>query len=543
MRVSTNTQSATLGGHTTAATQASGKDGRHRLWRWVLVIVSLSALTLALVFIIMLDRAAPILRGRIIETLGARFESKVELDSVNVSALNGLSVSGRGLRIYPPDEVVAAGATAPLIAVDSFTFHAALRGLFFKPMHVSSVNVTRLSIHIPAKEYRAQGHPRKRRGKIKIVVEEIICDNSQLVIGTTKPGAEPKIFDLQHIVMHDFGSSRPWPYDATLTNAIPRGDIHAIGSFGPWNRESPGDSAVTGDYSFNHAELNTIRGIGGILSSTGSFNGQLDRITVDGSTDTPDFEIDTAKHPMPLHTDFHAIVDGTTGDTYLQPVRARLGSSSFVCSGKIVNQHGKGHRIDLDINIPNGQVRDFLELSVKTSPPVLSAGLNMRAKLVITPGPESVSRKMNIRGQFVLTHLHFANPAVQDKVDMLSLRAQGRPGEAQPGAADVRSSMHGGFALSRGLLTFHDLDYELPGARVHLVGEYTLDGQRFDFAGKVRTDAKLSQMIASWWKSLLLKPVDPFFHKNGAGAEIPVKIMGTQSAPKFGLDLGSKKKH
>jgi hypothetical protein len=126
---------------------------------------------------------------------------------------------------------------------------------------------------------------------------------------------------------------------------------------------------------------------------------------------------------------------------------------------------------------------------------------------------------------------------------MLSLRAQGRPSEAQPGAADVRSSMHGAFALSRGLLTFHDLDYELPGARVHLVGEYTLDGQRFDFAGKVRTDAKLSQMIASWWKSLLLKPVDPFFHKNGAGAEIPVKIMGTQSAPKFGLDLGSKKKH
>jgi hypothetical protein len=78
---------------------------------------------------------------------------------------------------------------------------------------------------------------------------------------------------------------------------------------------------------------------------------------------------------------------------------------------------------------------------------------------------------------------------------------------------------------------------------VHLAGEYTLDGQRFDFGGKVRTDAKLSQMTASWWKSLLLKGADPFFHKNGAGAEIPVKITGTQSAPKFGLDLGSKNKH
>jgi hypothetical protein len=49
-------------------------------------------------------------------------------------------------------------------------------------------------------------------------------------------------------------------------------------------------------------------------------------------------------------------------------------------------------------------------------------------------------------------------------------------------------------------------------------------------------------MVASKWKSILLKPVDPFFKKNGAGAEIPVKISGTKSAPKFGLDLGHKDK-
>ncbi len=51
----------------------------------------------------------------------------------------------------------------------------------------------------------------------------------------------------------------------------------------------------------------------------------------------------------------------------------------------------------------------------------------------------------------------------------------------------------------------------------------------------------LSQMTSTWWKSLLLKPVDPFFHKHGAGAEIPVKITGTNTAPKFGLDIGGKK--
>ena len=75
-----------------------------------------------------------------------------------------------------------------------------------------------------------------------------------------------------------------------------------------------------------------------------------------------------------------------------------------------------------------------------------------------------------------------------------------------------------------------------------LAGEYSLDGERFEFEGKVLTNAKLSQMVASWWKSLLLKPVDPFFKKDGAGAEIPVKVSGTRSAPKFGLDLGHKDK-
>jgi hypothetical protein len=44
-------------------------------------------------------------------------------------------------------------------------------------------------------------------------------------------------------------------------------------------------------------------------------------------------------------------------------------------------------------------------------------------------------------------------------------------------------------------------------------------------------------MVASRWKSVLLKPVDPFFKKDGAGAEIPVKVSGTKTAPKFGLDL------
>jgi hypothetical protein len=512
-----------------------------RVWTWVFVSLLIAVIVVATIGEVGLYRAMPILKGRVIETLSTRFNSRVEMDGFSVSVLKGLEVSGDGLRIYPVDEVMAAGATDPLIALGHFSFHANLMGLFVKPMHVGTVHVSNMAIHIPPREMRQQAPPHARHlGKIKISVDEIVFDDSKLIIGTIKPDKEPKEFEMSRIVMRNIGPDAPWKYDATLVNAIPRGDIHATGTFGPWDNESPGDSTVTGRYTFDHADLDTIKGIGGMLSSVGEFNGQLNKIVVDGTTETPNFSLDTANHPVPLQTKFHAIVDGTSGDTYLQPVEARLGNSEFSCRGAVVNVKGKGHIIDLDVNVPDGHIQDFLRLSVKTSPVVMTGRLQMKTKLHIRPGKESVSQKIGLKGGFTLREIHFTNPDVEDKVDMLSLRAQGDPKAAKPGAEDVQSQMVGEFVMGDGKLTFSKLDYTLPGADVKLAGEYTLDGERFEFAGKVRTNAKLSQMVASKWKSVMLKPVDPFFKKNGAGAEIPVKVSGTKSAPKFGLDLRHK---
>ena len=513
------------------------------VWRGIFVALLIAVCALATIGEIVMHRAMPILKGRVIETLSTRFNSKVEMDGFSVSVLKGLEVSGDGLRIYPEDEVVAAGAKDPLIALGHFSFHANLLGLFVKPMRVGTVYVKDMAIHIPPREMRQQAPKGQRHiGKIKILVDEIVFDDSKLIIGTIKPDKDPKDFEMSRIVMRNVGPDEPWKYDATLVNAIPKGDIHATGTFGPWNNDSPGDSSVTGRYTFDHVDLNTIKGIGGMLSSVGEFSGQLYKIVVDGTTETPNFSLDTANHGVPLHTKFHAIVDGTSGDTYLQPVDARLGGSDFTCSGAVVNIKGKGHTIDLDVNIPAGQIQDFLQLAVKTSPVVMTGRLQMKTKLHIRPGPESVSKKIGLKGGFTLRQIHFTNPEVEDKVDMLSLRAQGDPKAAKPGAEDVYSQMVGQFVMADGKLSFNKLDYTLPGADVSLAGEYTLNGERFEFEGKVRTKARVSQMVASKWKSILLKPVDPFFKKDGAGAVIPVKVSGTRSAPKFGLDLGHKGK-
>ncbi len=515
-------------------------SARPRRWPWVLGLVLIaSATVLWVVARVVIRRAEPILKGRVVQTLEERFQSKVELDEFDVSVSHGIEATGKGLRIYAPADVVAAGATAPIISIGSFDFHAALMGLFLKPTHVGIVHVTGLSINIPPRQMRDVGAPRKHyREKIKIVVDEIVCDDSRLVIGTEKKDKDPKVFLLRHIVLHDVGPDAPWPYDATLTNAIPKGDIHAVGTFGPWNTETPGDSGVTGKYTFDHADLYPIKGIGGTLHSVGTFDGRLDKIAVQGTADVPNFSLDTANRPMPLKTTFNAVVDGTTGDTYLHRVDAKLGQSQFSCSGAVVNHKGVGHTIDLDVDIPAGRIQDFLELAVKTEPPVLTGIISTREKLDIAPGHESVTHKMSMRGAFTLRRMHFSNTKVQDKVDELSARAQGNPEDAKPGAPAVASQIVGDFTMDHGAFRFSRLEYTMPGATVAMTGVYSLDGKTFDFRGKVRTQATLSGMVAAPWKKWLLKAVDPFFRKNGAGAEIPIKVTGTEGAPKFGLDFG-----
>jgi len=69
-----------------------------------------------------------------------------------------------------------------------------------------------------------------------------------------------------------------------------------------------------------------------------------------------------------------------------------------------------------------------------------------------------------------------------------------------------------------------------------MAGRYSLDGSMFDSHGFARMEAKLSQMT-SGGKSILLKPVDPFFEKHEKVPEIPFEITRTRAEPHFGVDF------
>jgi hypothetical protein len=526
----------------TLAPDSRPPSKKHRWLLWLGLPVLLLILALLTAGEILLHRIQPTLRERVVESLSARFNSRVELESLDVSLVRGFEVVGKGLTLYPRN----LDSSTPAFAIDSFSFRTDYANFLRKPMEIGRVDVKGMRINLPPKSQR-KNLPKLTgsgggTGSAKIFVDEIRATDTVLTLGTDKPGKVPLQFDIHHLLLKSVGAGKPLHFVATLTNPKPVGNIQSSGSFGPWNSDDPRQTPVDGDYSFSKANLGTLKGISGILSSTGRYQGTIDHIAVDGSTDTPDFEVGISGHKVPLHTDFHAIVDGTNGDTYLTPVVAHFLHSSLTANGYVVRNAGiPGHHVDLDVAIDQASIQDLLTLGVRTDPPLMTGRAKIHTKLDLPPGPQDVAQRLRLHGNFEITGAHFTNQKIQTKVDELSLRGQGRLDLAKqeaidPKTANTSSQMQGDFDLASGLLTIRKLLYEVPGATIKLDGVYSLDGNKFDFFGTAGLKATLSQLVGGW-KGFLLQPADRFFKKNGNGLEVPIKITGTKSEPHFGLDL------
>src|SRR2546426_6926001 len=139
-------------------------------------------------------RAEPILQGRVIETLSTRFHSRVELAGFHVSVAHGLQVSGEGLKIFGTSDLnIHKPGIQPLIAIKEFRFGASVLNLLHTPMRVHRVYVKGLELNIPPKEQTQAGITVKG-GKIKIYVDEFVCEEARLVINTLRADRLPLEF-------------------------------------------------------------------------------------------------------------------------------------------------------------------------------------------------------------------------------------------------------------------------------------------------------------------------------------------------------------
>lgn len=470
----------------------------------------------------------------------SHFHSTVEISGMQVnSVLSHVHVTIRGVVLR---QVSAAPTEAPMMEMQQISFDARTLSLLSHRPTIGSVSIDGLRIRIAPRPQGSRPLIVPSRADLAdrypVVIKNVYVKNADLVMLPRDPGKSPHEFNLHSLVIGPLGFGRSAKFHANLTNPVPTGEIEAVGDFGPWDAEDPGATPVSGHYTFQNANMGTIKGLQGTLSSTGTFDGPLNFLAVNGETETPNFSLRATNHPVDLHTAFSAIVDGTNGNTILKQVVARFGHSTLNVKGEVVDRTPKrGRTIALEAATQGATVQDLLSLAIDSSRPMMTGAALLHANIDIGEGNEDLMDRMRLSGSFEIAGARFGAAQTKEKIESFSLKAQGKPNETSAG--DPATYLSGSLQIGDGLVRLSQLSFDVTGAAVNLEGTYNLDSGALDLRGKLRMQAKLSQTTTGV-KSFFLKAVDPFFEKKGAGTVLPIKITGTKDSPAFALDFHDK---
>ena len=422
--------------------------------------------------------------------------------------------------------------TWTLITIDKLTIEGSYLGILTQ--HVPRVTVEGGHVYVPP---FGTNVPFKTQHS-KVVVEEIVATGAVVEFSPDDPQKQPLRFEVSDAVLHDVRWGSPIKYELKVHNPKPPGEIVTHGQFGAWTTGRPGETPMSGEYTFDHADLGVYGGIAGILSSSGKYSGVLKHIDIAGTTDVPDFEVKSGGHKVKLATSFAAYVDAIHGDTFLKRVDAQFGKTNLMVEGSVAGTPGsKGKAALLDMTSRHGRIEDLLGLFVQAPRSPMSGGIALSAKAELPPGKEPFLRKVKLEGTFGVEDGSFSEAKTQKNVNELSAGARG---EKMENAETVLTDLKGRVALVRGIATFSDLSFGVPGARARMYGTYNLLNEKIDLHGRMRVDTKISK-TETGMKSFLLKALDPLFKKKKKGEVVPIHITGTYEHPQFGLDLTSEK--
>lgn len=491
--------------------------------RWWLAI-AVVAILCALGF--MLGKHWPFSQDEVLQRLQEAVDSQITVRAFHKTyfPFPGCVLEGLVLR--------HSSAPKPLVTIERLSVQGSYVGMLAH--RVSRVIAEGMRIAIPPFGTGAAFHAQPSNIKIG----ELVANGMQIEFDSSDAEKEPLVFDVHEATFWNLANNRALDYRVKIHNPEPPGEVAASGKFGAWNWSAAGETPLSGEYTFEQADLSVFEGIAGKLSSQGKFSGKLNHIDISGSTETPDFEVKSSSHPILLRAQFDAYVDGTHGDTFLKHVDANFWNTHLEADGSIARSpNGKGKTALINLHSTQARIEDLLLMFVSSRKAPMSGSVTFRARAEIPPGREEFLKKVKLQGEFGIGGGSFTKKT-QEGVDKFSAGARGEKDISDPG--NVVTDLSGEEDLAKGIVTLTNLSFYVPGAHSRLHGTYNLINERIDLRGQLRVDTQISN-TESGFKSALLKVIQPFFKRKPQGQIVPVRISGTYEHPTFGLDLSDKK--
>lgn len=349
-------------------------------------------------------------------------------------------------------------------------------------------------------------------------------------------------FAIHHLHIEDLERDREVTYAVDMDNAIPYGHIRASGRFGPLNVKTPGDTHFFGRFVYDGIRLHDVGNISGVMRASGSFQGPLSAIHAIADGQAPDFAVTDGK-PTPISGRIDCTVSGLTGDVTYHSMQVRAGNTTVRASGSTAGAGGKSTR--LDIAVDQGRAEDILHPFLERPVPI-KGPVKLHAHAFLAPSREGdFFRRLRVDGAFDIPKEVVTDRQTERSLSAFSVRAQGGKAPDASKAPDAPlptqlSSLSGPATIRDGVVSTSGLEFHVAGADARLHGTFSFHNSAVHLLGKVATQADIAH-DATGWKSILLKPLAPFFRKKKAGAVIPIAVTGTPGHYKVTQNIGHNK--
>lgn len=341
-------------------------------------------------------------------------------------------------------------------------------------------------------------------------------------------------YPIRDLAMRNVRSGQTLTYVVDMQNARPSGRILARGSFGPLTPSNLGGTPLSGEFTFSPVRLEDIGTLHGTLSAKGRFTGSLADIEATAMADTPNFAVGKGR-PANVAGSVQCTVNGLNGDVVLHTIEVKTGETVVHAGGSV---QGDPKVTDLQMDVEKGRAEDLLRPFVHGDVPVTGV-VWLKARAHVAPADHGAKfmQRLAVDGGFDVPAQRLTNHATERSVTAFSARAQGVSGDEAAGeTADAVSSLQGQVRIRNGVLSTERLTFEVAGAAADLKGTYAFHGGAVHLTGDLKMDADISH-TATGLKSVLLKPLAPFFKRKKAGAVVPIAVTGVPKAYKVGQDV------
>ena len=262
-----------------------------------------------------------------------------------------------------------------------------------------------------------------------------------------------------------------------------------------------------------------------MLSSTGKYSGVLERIEVQGETETPDFSIDTSGQPVSLQDELSR-GGGRHQRRHLSRSRSTLASAKRSSS-----QGGGGSSRGCQRPARRSRCRDRggahrgrpAAGGERPGPDHDRADAVWRRRSFCLPATATSSTNWSCRARSISTQRTFrqdGHSAAHQRAQSARARAIGRRG-----TSSVVSKLSGRFTLRRGTAQFHEFIVRRSRRGRSACRDVRPQTRVLDFAGDLLLDASLSQTTTGM-EIRAARLAQPFFRRRGGGSKLPIKVTG-----------------